>query len=58
MPKWNLENEGGKMKLSQSWKVKTFLNGLEFFKVVAKLAEAEGIPLFSFHTSPNTMAFI
>ncbi|XP_057463040.1 pterin-4-alpha-carbinolamine dehydratase 2, mitochondrial-like [Actinidia eriantha] len=42
VPKWNLENEGGKMKLSQSWKVKTFLNGLKFIKVVANLAEAEG----------------
>ena len=30
------------MKLSRSWKVKTFLKGLEFFEAVANVAEAEG----------------
>ena len=58
MPEWNLENEGGTMKLSRSWKVKTFLKGLEFFGAVANVAEAEGISLFSFHNSLNTLAFL
>ncbi|XP_057472009.1 pterin-4-alpha-carbinolamine dehydratase 2, mitochondrial isoform X2 [Actinidia eriantha] len=42
VPEWNLENEGSTMKLSRSWKVKTFLKGLEFFGAVANVAEAEG----------------
>ncbi|PSR98675.1 Pterin-4-alpha-carbinolamine dehydratase [Actinidia chinensis var. chinensis] len=42
VPEWNLENEGSTMKLSRSWKVKTFLKGLEFFEAVANVAEAEG----------------
>ncbi|XP_054802274.1 pterin-4-alpha-carbinolamine dehydratase 2, mitochondrial isoform X3 [Prosopis cineraria] len=39
---WNLVKEGGVMKLRQSWKVKSFTKGLEFFKIVADLAENEG----------------
>ncbi|KAL7242133.1 hypothetical protein ACSBR1_014661 [Camellia fascicularis] len=42
VPEWNLTNDGGTMKLSRSWKVKTFLKGLEFFQAVANVAEAEG----------------
>ncbi|XAR59306.1 hypothetical protein NMG60_11015089 [Bertholletia excelsa] len=42
VPEWNLLNEGGKLKLSRSWKVKTFLKGLEFFQAVANVAEVEG----------------
>ncbi|KAL6992303.1 4a-hydroxytetrahydrobiopterin dehydratase [Sarracenia purpurea var. burkii] len=41
VPEWNLANEGGTMKLSRSWKVKTFLKGLEFIQAVANVAEAE-----------------
>uniref|UniRef100_A0A1D1ZJI5 4a-hydroxytetrahydrobiopterin dehydratase n=1 Tax=Anthurium amnicola TaxID=1678845 RepID=A0A1D1ZJI5_9ARAE len=39
---WDLVNEGGTLKLHRSWKVKTFTKGLEFFKLVADVAEAEG----------------
>ncbi|GLU13931.1 hypothetical protein SLE2022_305340 [Rubroshorea leprosula] len=39
---WNLINEGGMLKLNRSWKVKSFMKGLELFKLVADVAEAEG----------------
>ncbi|KAG4381126.1 hypothetical protein AAZX31_15G076200 [Glycine max] len=39
---WNLVNEGGVLKLRRSWKVKTFTKGLEFFRIIADLADAEG----------------
>ncbi|KAL9321169.1 hypothetical protein ACSQ67_013008 [Phaseolus vulgaris] len=39
---WNLVNEDGILKLRRSWKVKTFTKGLEFFGIIADLAEAEG----------------
>ncbi|KAE9594804.1 hypothetical protein Lal_00013316 [Lupinus albus] len=39
---WNLINEGDMLKLRRSWKVKTFTKGLEFFRRIAELAEAEG----------------
>ncbi|KAG4960406.1 hypothetical protein JHK82_037094 [Glycine max] len=39
---WNLVNEDGVLKLRRSWKVKTFTKGLEFFRIIAGLAEAEG----------------
>lgn len=39
---WNLVNEGGTLKLNRSWKVKSFTKGLELFKLVADVAEAEG----------------
>ncbi|KAK7246077.1 hypothetical protein RIF29_40935 [Crotalaria pallida] len=39
---WNLINEGDMLKLRRSWKVKTFTKGLEFFRRIADLAEAEG----------------
>ena len=39
-------NEDGVMKLRQSWTVKTFAKGLEFFRIVAVLAKNEGIMLF------------
>ncbi|KAA8519557.1 hypothetical protein F0562_013819 [Nyssa sinensis] len=42
VPEWNLVNEGGALKLHRSWKVKNFAKGLEFFQVVADVAEAEG----------------
>ncbi|KAL3520183.1 hypothetical protein ACH5RR_018332 [Cinchona calisaya] len=38
---WNLVTEDGIVKLQRSWKVKTFMNGLEFFKLVADVAEAK-----------------
>ncbi|KAK3205953.1 hypothetical protein Dsin_019999 [Dipteronia sinensis] len=38
----NLVDEGGILKLNRSWKVKSFTKGLDFFKLVADLAEAEG----------------
>lgn len=43
VPDWSLINEGAKLKLTRSWKVKTFTKGLEFFQTVANVAEAEGI---------------
>ncbi|KAK9088238.1 hypothetical protein Scep_027320 [Stephania cephalantha] len=39
---WSLVNEGDTLKLNRSWKVKTFKKGLEFFQIVADIAEAEG----------------
>ncbi|KAK0578123.1 hypothetical protein LWI29_005393 [Acer saccharum] len=39
---WDLVDEGGILKLNRSWKVKSFTKGLDFFKLVADLAEAEG----------------
>lgn len=48
VPEWNLVNEEGKLKLSRSWKVKSFTKGLEFFQMVANVAEAEGIAFFVF----------
>lgn len=45
VPEWNLVNEDGVMKLHRTWKVKTFMRGLELFQRVADVAEAEGIKL-------------
>ncbi|GAA0163493.1 dehydratase [Lithospermum erythrorhizon] len=42
VPEWSLVNEGGILKLQKTYKVKTFLKGLEFFQLVAGVAEAEG----------------
>ncbi|KAJ0777870.1 putative transcription coactivator Tc-PD family [Helianthus annuus] len=42
VPEWELLSDGGVMKLRRKWKVKNFLLGLEFFKIVADLAESEG----------------
>ncbi|XP_022723645.1 uncharacterized protein LOC111280474 isoform X2 [Durio zibethinus] len=39
---WSLVNEGGTLKLRRSWKVKSFIKGLELFQLVADIAEAEG----------------
>ncbi|XP_027340779.1 pterin-4-alpha-carbinolamine dehydratase 2, mitochondrial-like isoform X1 [Abrus precatorius] len=39
---WSLVKEDGALKLRRSWKVKTFTKGLEFFRIIADLAEAEG----------------
>ncbi|PON74050.1 Transcriptional coactivator/pterin dehydratase [Trema orientale] len=39
---WNLINEDGKLKLNRSWKLKSFTKGLELFRLVADVAEAEG----------------
>lgn len=35
--------DNGTMKLHRSLKVKTFIKGLEFFQIIADVAEAEGI---------------
>lgn len=43
VPGWNLVNENGTWKLHQSWKVKTFVKGMEFLRLVADVAEAEGV---------------
>jgi 4a-hydroxytetrahydrobiopterin dehydratase len=41
-------SESGLLKLKRSWKVKSFTKGLEMFKLIADIAEAEGIlSLFS-----------
>ncbi|KAB2637239.1 hypothetical protein D8674_027773 [Pyrus ussuriensis x Pyrus communis] len=39
---WNLVREDDALRLKRSWKVKTFTKGLEMFKLIADLAEAEG----------------
>jgi hypothetical protein len=52
VPGWQLSKEdNGCLKLSRSWKAKTFLKGLEFFKVIGGVAEAEGENLIFFHCS-------
>jgi len=43
---WELITEGGILKLHRAWKVKNFVKGLEFFQLVAAIAEEEG-PFFS-----------
>ncbi|KAL9252630.1 Pterin-4-alpha-carbinolamine dehydratase 2, mitochondrial-like protein [Drosera capensis] len=42
VPGWNLLNEEGRLKLSRSWRAKSFIKGLELFHAVANVAEAEG----------------
>ncbi|XP_051135615.1 pterin-4-alpha-carbinolamine dehydratase 2, mitochondrial isoform X2 [Andrographis paniculata] len=42
VPGWNLVSEGGVQKLNGSWKVKTFVKGMDFLQLVADVAEAEG----------------
>ncbi|KAG5520877.1 hypothetical protein RHGRI_033443 [Rhododendron griersonianum] len=55
VPKWTLVNENGRLRLSRSWKVKTYLKGLEFFQAVANVAEAEGISLISDQNSSKLL---
>jgi len=61
---WELTTEGGILKLHRAWKVKNFVKGLEFFQLVAAIAEEEG-PFFSlfnllsfFIYLPNSHSFI
>ncbi|XP_057797682.1 pterin-4-alpha-carbinolamine dehydratase 2, mitochondrial [Salvia miltiorrhiza] len=42
VPGWNLVKENDSWKLHRSWKVKTFVKGMEFLRLVADVAEAEG----------------
>ncbi|KAJ8761960.1 hypothetical protein K2173_006562 [Erythroxylum novogranatense] len=42
VPGWNLVNEDGMLKLNQSWKLKSFIKGLELFQLVGSVAESEG----------------
>ncbi|WOK91539.1 hypothetical protein Cni_G00230 [Canna indica] len=42
VPGWGLVSEGDTLKLHQSWKMKSFTKGLEFFQLVADIADAEG----------------
>ncbi|CAO1948074.1 unnamed protein product [Urochloa humidicola] len=39
---WELTTEDGILKLHRAWKVKNFVKGLEFFQLVAAIAEEEG----------------
>nr|CAB3473803.1 unnamed protein product [Digitaria exilis] len=39
---WELTTEGGLLKLHKEWKLKNFVKGLEFFQLVAAIAEEEG----------------
>ncbi|KAK3161491.1 hypothetical protein QOZ80_1BG0077800 [Eleusine coracana subsp. coracana] len=39
---WELTTEDGILKLHRAWKVKNFVKGLEFFQLVAAIAEGEG----------------
>ncbi|XP_047060857.1 pterin-4-alpha-carbinolamine dehydratase 2, mitochondrial [Lolium rigidum] len=39
---WELKPEGEILKLHRTWKVKNFVKGLEFFQLVAAIAEEEG----------------
>eukprot|EP00897_Mesotaenium_endlicherianum_P000832 jgi/Mesen1/1074/ME000123S00245 len=42
VPGWEIRNVDNMMQLHRTWKMKNFKNGLEFFKRVASVAEAEG----------------
>uniref|UniRef100_A0A8R7UXF2 4a-hydroxytetrahydrobiopterin dehydratase n=1 Tax=Triticum urartu TaxID=4572 RepID=A0A8R7UXF2_TRIUA len=44
---WEMKNEGGILKLHRAWKVKNFAKGLEFFQLVAAVAEEEGLLSFA-----------
>ncbi|KAF7080513.1 hypothetical protein CFC21_084581 [Triticum aestivum] len=44
---WEVKNEGGIPKLHRAWKVKNFAKGLEFFQLVAAVAEEEGLLSFA-----------
>jgi hypothetical protein len=44
---WELKTEGEILKLHRAWKVKNFVKGLEFFQLVADIAEEEGILSFA-----------
>ncbi|XP_062012817.1 pterin-4-alpha-carbinolamine dehydratase 2, mitochondrial [Rosa rugosa] len=39
---WNMVSESGLLKLKKSWRVKSFTKGMEMFKLIADVAEAEG----------------
>lgn len=54
MQGWGLLTEIGIMKLHRSWKVRNFTKGLEFFHLIADVAEAQGdfyICLFTYDGS-------
>lgn len=42
---WELTTEGGILKSHRAWKVKNFVKGLEFFQLVAAVAEGEDLHL-------------
>uniref|UniRef100_A0A453PZ17 4a-hydroxytetrahydrobiopterin dehydratase n=1 Tax=Aegilops tauschii subsp. strangulata TaxID=200361 RepID=A0A453PZ17_AEGTS len=44
---WEVKNEGDILKLHMAWKVKNFVKGLEFFQLVAAVAEEEGLLSFA-----------
>ncbi|PVH38276.1 hypothetical protein PAHAL_5G217100 [Panicum hallii] len=51
---WELTTEGGILKLHRAWKVKNFLKGLEFFQLVAAIAEEEVcLNRYAFSRSPS-----
>ncbi|XP_072958705.1 pterin-4-alpha-carbinolamine dehydratase 2, mitochondrial isoform X2 [Typha angustifolia] len=39
---WNLSSDNGTLKIYKSWKMKSFMKGVEFFQLVADVAEADG----------------
>ncbi|XP_024517140.1 pterin-4-alpha-carbinolamine dehydratase 2, mitochondrial [Selaginella moellendorffii] len=41
-PGWTIEQVDGKLELQRSWRTKSFIKGIEFFKLVSDVAEAEG----------------
>ena len=47
MTGWELKTEGDILKLHRAWKVKNFVKGLEFFQLVAAIAEEEGLLSFA-----------
>lgn len=58
MQGWGLLTESGIMKLHRSWKVKNFIHGLEFFQLIADVAEAQGdfyICLFTYDGNINIL---
>ncbi|RYR19485.1 hypothetical protein Ahy_B03g064265 isoform B [Arachis hypogaea] len=55
---WNFVKEDSIFKLKRTRKVKTFTKGLEFFKIVADLAESEVVFEFSLEHVLNSWSFI
>ena len=47
MAGWELRNEGDILKLHRAWKVKKFAKGLDFFQLVAAVAEEQGLLSFA-----------
>lgn len=51
VPGWDLVNDNGQLKLKRLWKVKNFMKGIDLFKNIADVAEAEGMSTLFYNKS-------